>query len=167
MVGYVFPRAGFSARLAAFAAERVEPPVDELAQAVAQAGERAADEVWQEDGARDVGCSLLDVRELAGGRFHLHQVAVFFAQGPVAWERGEREVEQGCEGAQLGRERVCCASAEEPSVEVADGVGQVACEVGVFLVRAHNVWCCGEGVGRRCWRCRWRGGWFRGHGGSG
>lgn len=123
VVGYAFPRAGFPARLAAFAAERVEPPVDELAQAVAQAGERAADEVWQEDGARDVGCSLLDVRELAGGRFHLHQVAVFFAQGPVAWERGEREVEQGCEGAQLGGERVCCASAEEPSVQVADSVG--------------------------------------------
>lgn len=86
------------------------------------------------------------VGELAVGGFDLDEVAVFFAEGPVAGEGGEREVEQRGEGAQFRGEGVGCARAEEPAVEVGDGVGEVAGEVGVLLVGAHDVRGRGEGV---------------------
>lgn len=146
MIGDVFPYPCFSGGVFALGAEGVEALVYYFAQAAAEVREGSADEVGQENCACDVGGSFLDVGELAVGRLDLYEVAVFFAEGAVTGESGERKVEQGCEGAQFGGEGVCCAGAEEAAVEVGDGVGEVAGEVGVFLVRAYYVWCCGEGV---------------------
>lgn len=126
--------------------ERVQPSVDDGAQAVAQPGQRPAHQVGEENGAADVGRPLGQGGQAAARGFHLDEVAVFFAERPVAGEGGEAEVEEGGEGAQLRREGVGRARAEQAAVQVGHGIGEVAGEVGVLLVGAHNVWRGGERV---------------------
>lgn len=139
----------------ALLAQRGQAAVEEAAQTGAKGREDAAGEVRQEDGAGDVGGAGAQAGqgERRGG-VDLDEVAVFLAEGAVAGEGGEGEVEEGGGGAQLRGEGVGGAGAEEAAVEVGEGVCEVAGEVGVFLVGADDVGGCGEGVGR-CGGCGW------------
>jgi hypothetical protein len=94
----------------------------------------------------------------------LDDVAVFFAEGAVADERGQAEVESVGEGAGFGGPGVGGARAAQTAVQVVELVCYDALEIGIFLVRADDVWRGGEGVGRRSergWCARLR--WLRGH----
>lgn len=119
VVGDVFPGAGlagFFLPASSSLPERVQPSVDDGAQAVAQPGQRPAHQVGEENGAADVGRPLGHGGQAAARGFHLNEVAVFFAERPVPGEGGEAEVEEGGEGAQLGREGVGRARAEQAAV---------------------------------------------------
>lgn len=141
------------ARLAGFRfsllSQRGETAIEEAPQAGTKAGEDAAGEIGQEDGAGDVGGAGAQAGQgERRSRVYLDEVAVFLAEGSVAREGGEGEVDEGGRGAQLRGEGVGGAGAEEAAVEVGEGVCEVAGEVGVFLVGADDVGGCGKGVGR-------------------
>lgn len=147
VVGQVLPYPGLARVLFALVLELFESRGEEGAETAAEGREDAADGVWEEDGAGNVGGARLEGRELpvlAG--VDLDEVAVLLAQGAVAGQGGEGKVGEGGDGAQLGRDGVGCAGAEDTAVELGECVGEVAGEVGVLLVGAHNVWGGGEGV---------------------
>jgi len=120
------------------------------AEARAEGGEDAVERVGEDDGREDVAGAAGDGGQLEGVVFDLHDVAVFLAQRAVADERGEGEVEEVGEGACFGGPLVDEARPVELAQDGRDVVHEDAFEVGIFLVRANNVWCGCEGVAEGC-----------------
>ncbi|KAG4218265.1 hypothetical protein PC116_g33255, partial [Phytophthora cactorum] len=114
-------------------------PLQRRAYPSAYLGKKAGQGVRREDAAGDVSRAAVERGQGARVGLDLHEAAVLFAEGAVADERGEGEVQQVGEGAGLGGPGVRGAGAEEPSVKLGDLVREEALEVGVFLVRADYV----------------------------
>lgn len=150
---------GGGGRAFALAREEGEAVLEAAADGTADGGEEAVEEVGEEDarcyvaGAAGEGGEEgpgvgggpgvilwgVEARE-EGGFFDLDEVAVFFAEGAVADEGREGEVEEVGKGSRLGGPGVGGSGAAEAAVEVVELVCEIALEVGVFLVGADDVW---------------------------
>ena len=64
--------------------------------------ERAGEDIRKDDSAEDIASPSRQRGQFTGGGLDLVDIAVFFAEGAVAEEGGEGEVEEGGEGLEGG-----------------------------------------------------------------